>query len=394
MRRRLPAILLAGFSLAAPPAGAPAAPAAGPPRLPASWTEFSTPHYTIRTGARQDEAKELADFMELVHKTYSALLFKGAPPRQPRQPFSIVLYASQRDFARAGHPAGAGAYYSPASQELVGFYHPVAMKPFFAHEGMHQFTDLSMPNFRTAGVPMWFVEGIADCIGNAVERDGKLYMCSLSGLIAHMRLPLVASLVRENRHIPLERLLAMDRNAFMANAAVCYAESWSFCHFLMTYPKREEPTKQIPDGKYRKAVSAYYETLLDRRATAAEAWQAARKAGGIDSLAALETEWKEYVLDIAKPDPESAFLGVTIDSERAAEGAVIGSTAPGSPAAKAGLQPDDVVVKIDGRPVELWNDFLATLRTKKPGERIVLAVRREGKEVSVPVLLEKRGGDR
>jgi len=393
MRQRPLRMTLLALAALAAPAPAAAEPA-GPRRLPPAWSDYATPHYLIRSNARKEEVKELADFMELVHKTYSALLFKGQPPRPPRQGFSIVLYGSQQDYVRSGQPPGAGAYYKPATQELVGFYHPLATKPFFAHEGMHQFTDLTMPNFRTAGVPMWFVEGIADCIGNSVERDGKLYLCSLSGVIAHMRLPLVAQLIRENRHVPLERLLAMDRGAFMANAAVCYAEAWSFCHFLMTYPKREEPTKQIPDGKYRKAVSAYYEALLDRRTTAAEAWQAARKAGGIDSLPALEAEWKEYVLDIAKPDPGSAFLGVTIDSEKAAEGAVIGSVSPGSPAEKAGLQPDDAVVKLDGRPVELWNDFLATLRTKKPGERIVLTVRREGKEVGVPVVLERRGEGR
>ncbi len=390
---RLSALALALLAWAVPSGASAQGPVPGF-RLPPSWSEYRTPHYTLRTNAPKDRAKELADFMELVHKTYAALLIKGVPPSPPKGGFNIVLFASQKDFAASGQPPGAGAYYRPSTRELVGYYHPVTMKPFFAHEGMHQFTDLTMPNFGTAGVPMWFVEGIADCIGNSVERDGKLYMCSLSGLIAHMRLPLVAGLIREGKHLPLAKLVALDRNAFMANASVCYAEAWSFCHFLMTYPEREEPTRQIPNGKYRKVVSAFYEALLNKKTSAGEAWALALMAGRISSIEALETEWKDYVLDLAKPDPESAFLGVTVDGEKAAEGAVIGGVAPGSPAEKGGLREGDVVVRLDKRPVELWTDFLALLRTRKPGDKVMLTVKREGREVEMPIVLEKRGAGR
>ncbi len=386
----LPVLLVALATLAAPPA---ADPQPGGFRLPATWSEYRTPHYTLRTNASKEHAKELADFMELVHKTYTALLVKGAPLKTPTGGFVIVLFSGRKDFARAGMPAGAGAFYRPATRELVGYYHPVTMKPFFAHEGMHQFTDLTMPSFRHAGVPMWFVEGIADCIGNSVERDGRLYMCTLSGSIAAMRLPLIARLVREGKHIPLAKLVAMERGTFMRNASVCYAEAWSFCHFLMTYPKREEPGKQIPNGKYRPVISAFYEALLDRRTTAAEAWARALRAGRVTSIEALEAEWKAYILDLARPDPESAYLGVRPDG-RAVEGAVIGGIQPGSPAAKGGLRKGDVVVRVDGRTVSLWNDFLAFLRTKRPGNRITLTVKRGARELKVPIVLEKRGAGR
>jgi hypothetical protein len=332
--------------------------------------------------------------MDRVFDTYSALLIKGAPPKIPRRGFVIVLYANQQDYLKAGQPPAAGAYYKPQTQELVGFYHPIVAKPYFAHEGIHQFTDLTVPTFRSSGVPMWFIEGIADCIGNSVERDGKLYMCSLSGVIATLRLPTIAQLVREQKHVPLADLVTMDRRAFMADASAHYAQAWSFCHFLMTYPKREEPTRQIPDGKYRKVVSAFYESLLNRKTSAADAWKSAMAAGSIASLEALEEEWKRYVLEIARPDPDCAYLGVKMDGVRADTGALISGTAPGSPAEKAGLLEGDVVVRFDGRPVEFWNDFLATLRTKKPGDKVVLTVKREGKEVDQSVQLERRGEGR
>jgi predicted metalloprotease with PDZ domain len=177
----------------------------------------------------------------------------------------------------------------------------------------------------------------------------------------------------------------------MVNATVCYAESWAFCHFLMTYPNREEPTRQIPNGKYRPMISAFYESMLNKQATADAAWAAALKAGRVASIEALEKEWKAYVLDLAKPDPNSAYLGVQIDGKRVVDGVMVDTVAEGSPAEKAGVQSGDQIVKFDEKAVEFWNDFLARLRTKRPGETISLTVKRDEKELRLAVTLERRG---
>lgn len=377
--------------------GLPPASAESPPgayRTPSSWSEYKTEHYTLRTSAKREQARELADFMELVHKTYSALLIKGAPPKPPKHGNIILLFANREAFLKAGMPPSVGALYRPSTGELIGYYHPVTMKPFFAHEGMHQFTDLTLPNFKEMAVPMWFTEGIADCIGNSVEREGRLYMCSLSGVIASMRLPTVHQAIRENQHVPLAKLLAMDREAFYADAGLCYAEAWSFCHFLMAHPKKEDPLRQIPDGTYRKVISIFYEGLLDRKADPEAAWALALRAGRIASIEDLEEEWKAYVLDLGRPDPDGPFLGVSSDAKRYAEGVVIGRVVPGSPAARGGLQAGDLVVRFSGKPVELWNDFVSFLSARKPGDKVVLTVKRDGKTVEVPVTLEKRGDGR
>jgi serine protease Do len=62
-----------------------------------------------------------------------------------------------------------------------------------------------------------------------------------------------------------------------------------------------------------------------------------------------------------------------------AQGAAIGTVEDGSPAAKAGLEAGDVILKIDGRNVEGNADLSRTIRSLKPGSKTTLSVWRAGK---------------
>jgi serine protease Do len=68
-----------------------------------------------------------------------------------------------------------------------------------------------------------------------------------------------------------------------------------------------------------------------------------------------------------------------------AEGAVVGNVEEGSPASKAGLEAGDVILKIDGRPVEGNGDLSRTIRGMKPGTRTNLTIWRGGKTRDVTV---------
>jgi PDZ domain-containing protein len=56
-------------------------------------------------------------------------------------------------------------------------------------------------------------------------------------------------------------------------------------------------------------------------------------------------------------------------------GALIGQVASGSPAAKAGLQPTDVIVGVDGKAIRTTGQLRAAISKHKPGETVLLAVR-------------------
>jgi len=63
---------------------------------------------------------------------------------------------------------------------------------------------------------------------------------------------------------------------------------------------------------------------------------------------------------------------------------LIGSVLDDSPALKAGLREGDLVVSVDGKPVELW-DELSQLIEKSQGRQLSLGIRRAGEQVTLTV---------
>ena len=92
------------------------------------------------------------------------------------------------------------------------------------------------------------------------------------------------------------------------------------------------------------------------------------------------------------------FLGVTgLDltpqiAERVGvdRGALIDLVEPDTPAAQAGLQVDDVVVAVDGEPVDGMDDLVLAIRRAEVGETVVLRYRRGGVEREAEVTLTER----
>jgi aminopeptidase N len=81
-----------------------------------------------------------------------------------------------------------------------------------------------------------------------------------------------------------------------------------------------------------------------------------------------------FAQPLAAPEPEK--LGVVL--EKGEEGVRIKEVAADSPAAKAGLQPGDVLVSAGGLDIKEISDLRIALFDKHPGETLSLKVRREG----------------
>jgi putative serine protease PepD len=64
--------------------------------------------------------------------------------------------------------------------------------------------------------------------------------------------------------------------------------------------------------------------------------------------------------------------------------------APGSPAARAGLQPGDVIVAINGHPISSTEQFITTVAGYPPGRTITLTVRRGGQTKTIHLTLGVR----
>jgi len=70
-----------------------------------------------------------------------------------------------------------------------------------------------------------------------------------------------------------------------------------------------------------------------------------------------------------------------------AQGALINRIEPGAPADKAGLEAGDVIVKIDGKPIEKSSDLPRLVGNTKPGTKSTLTIFRRGasKELSIVI---------
>jgi serine protease Do len=69
------------------------------------------------------------------------------------------------------------------------------------------------------------------------------------------------------------------------------------------------------------------------------------------------------------------------------KGALISDVTTDSPAEKAGLKADDVVIGVDGRPVEDNGDLSRYIASKAPGTTVNLRVLRAGSEQTIAILL-------
>jgi serine protease Do len=81
-------------------------------------------------------------------------------------------------------------------------------------------------------------------------------------------------------------------------------------------------------------------------------------------------------------------LDLTVDA-----GVVLSDVTPGSPAAKAGLEPGDVVLTLDGKPMENGRQFRINVYTRGVGEQVAVEVRRGARTLTVRVPVAEREND-
>lgn len=107
-----------------------------------------------------------------------------------------------------------------------------------------------------------------------------------------------------------------------------------------------------------------------------------------------------HVLDEILSDGKvlHGFLGVTLQSIdynlaksfglKKVEGALVTSVVKNSAAEKAGLQPEDIILRYDDRPVETAATLRNAVYMMKPGTKITLTILRQDQHIQIPAIVE------
>ena len=86
-----------------------------------------------------------------------------------------------------------------------------------------------------------------------------------------------------------------------------------------------------------------------------------------------------------------AYLGVMLkDVETATEGAQVTNVEPASPASEAGIQPGDVILRVDEIDVRSPQDAIVYIRSKCKGDRIKIKILRGKKKKNLAVVLSEK----
>jgi S1-C subfamily serine protease len=90
---------------------------------------------------------------------------------------------------------------------------------------------------------------------------------------------------------------------------------------------------------------------------------------------------------------QTGYLGVSVAPSTGSQaGALVQEVAAGSPAAKAGLRVGDLIVAIDGQPVQSYGQLVGRIRDHKPSDKVTLKVARGGNETTITATLAERPG--
>jgi putative serine protease PepD len=117
---------------------------------------------------------------------------------------------------------------------------------------------------------------------------------------------------------------------------------------------------------------------------------AAQQNSGVGFAVPVDTVKGVVPKLIAGQEIKRAYLGVSSVNSSGEKGAVVGSIAPGGPAADSALHVGDRIVKVADRPVNDQDDLSAAVLQHKPGETVHLTVVRGGDERTIDVRLGTR----
>ena len=119
--------------------------------------------------------------------------------------------------------------------------------------------------------------------------------------------------------------------------------------------------------------------------------QAANNVGfsiSVDEIGPVLEQLRSQASGVAR---QEGFLGVGLAARTdGGQGAIITSVQPESPASLAGIQQDDIVLSVDGEPIDGQAGLVAAIRDAAPGQTVEIEILRGVKRLTVKATLVAR----
>jgi hypothetical protein len=87
-----------------------------------------------------------------------------------------------------------------------------------------------------------------------------------------------------------------------------------------------------------------------------------------------------------------AYLGTVPDYGAEDKGVKLSAVREGSPAEKGGIKGGDVIISFDGKPITTIFDYTDSLGRAKPGDKVDIVVKRDGKDVTLKITVGSKPG--
>ena len=72
------------------------------------------------------------------------------------------------------------------------------------------------------------------------------------------------------------------------------------------------------------------------------------------------------------------ILGISVDTSFSEGGAIVNGVTPGGPAAVAGIQEGDIIIKLGTRTITNPDELIVAIRDNAPGDQVSITVKRDG----------------
>ena len=258
-------------------------------------------------------------------------------------------------------PRGIGGLFDPRAKQLTAKSIGMVLTHEFTH-ALH-FADQEARGQRHA---IWVTEGLATLF------ESSHLVAGVPTPIPNQRSNAIKYLVQRKRHIPWSTFFALSHRDFMGKAATAYPQG----RYIFMYLHEK--------GLLRKWYDAYTAGYATDKTGAKAIAQVVGKP-----LGEIEADWLKWIGTgrgvPRRLAPKQAYIGVQLAKQ--ADGLRILRVVPGSAAANAGLKPDDVITKLDGRRMVDVPELLRTVTSHRVGDKVKIEYRRGGTYATVTATL-------